>query len=133
MSHIILFRYLYQIESLGDEEEEETAIFHSNTMDESVDSDTKFHFDLHILKHLAPVDETSNLCPVIDAKVMNLTDEDTPQIYALCGRSAQSSLRILRRGLEVNELVSYPLPGTPSAVWSVKKSAEGMFSIQTDT
>jgi splicing factor 3B subunit 3 len=122
-------RFLYQIESLGDEDGDEAAVvFHSDSMDED-DEDvvgSKYCFDVHGLKHLVPVDETPNLCPVVDAKIMNLTDEDTPQIYALCGRSAQSSLRILRRGLEVTEIVSYPLPGTPSAVWSIKTSEQGI-------
>ena len=33
--------------------------------------------------------------------VADLAAEDTPQLYVACGRGPQSSLRVLRHGLEV--------------------------------
>ena len=37
--------------------------------------------------------------------VADLAAEDTPQLYVACGRGPQSSLRVLRHGLEVSEPV----------------------------
>ena len=71
------------------------------------------------------MDELESLSPLIDAKVLNLTDEDTPQIYALCGRGSRSTFRILRHGLEVSELAVSELPGNPNAVWTVRGSVQG--------
>jgi len=36
-----------------------------------------------------------------------LANEDTPQLYAACGRGPRSSLRVLRHGLEVR---SFAIP-----------------------
>lgn len=55
------------------------------------------------------------------AQVLDLVREDTPQLYALCGRGPQSSLRVLRHGLAVQELAMSELPGVPNAVWTAKK------------
>lgn len=52
-------------------------------------------------------------------------NEDTPQLYMLCGRGSRSTLRVLRHGLEVSEMAKSELPGNPSAVWTVKKRADG--------
>ncbi len=46
-------------------------------------------------------------------------------MYALCGRSSRSSLRVLRHGLEVSEMAVSELPGNPNAVWTVRKRADG--------
>lgn len=52
-------------------------------------------------------------------------NEDTPQVYAACGRGPRSSMRVLRHGLEVSEMAVSELPGNPNAVWTVKKRADG--------
>ena len=58
--------------------------------------------------------------------IFNLTaNEDTPQVYAACGRGPRSTLRVLRHGLEVTEMAVTELPGNPNAVWTVKKRADG--------
>jgi splicing factor 3B subunit 3 len=76
------------------------------------------------LKNLALLDEMESLCPVTAMKVENLHNEDTKQVYALCGRGHRSSLRVLRPGLSVAELARSPLPGTPTGVWTVRKSVD---------
>ncbi len=50
----------------------------------------------------------------------NLTEDDAPQIYAICGNGARSTFRTLKHGLQVNEIVASDLPGIPSAVWTTK-------------
>jgi splicing factor 3B subunit 3 len=80
------------------------------------------------LENLAIADELESLDPVIDSKVMNiLSNSDTPQIFAACGKGARSTFRTLRHGLEVEESVSSDLPGIPNAVWTTKKNEEGRF------
>lgn len=51
--------------------------------------------------------------------------EDTPQLYMACGRGSRSTLRVLRHGLEVSEMAVSELPGSPNAVWTVKRRADG--------
>ena len=55
-------------------------------------------------------------------KVANLAGEEIPQVYAACGRGARSSLRVLRPGLAVTEMAVSPLPGQPTAVWTIRRS-----------
>lgn len=77
------------------------------------------------LDNLILSDELDSLDPIIDAKVANILGQDTPQIFAACGRGARSTFRMLRYGLEVAETVSSDLPGVPNAVWTVKLNADG--------
>jgi splicing factor 3B subunit 3 len=79
------------------------------------------------LENLAVADELESLDPILDSKVMNLLpNSDTPQIFAACGKGARSTFRTLRHGLEVEESVSSDLPGIPNAVWTTKRSEDGM-------
>lgn len=82
------------------------------------------HFKPRPLKNLLLVDDMDSLSPIIDAKVMDLADEETPQIYALCGRGPRSTLRTLRHGLAVVEMAVSELPTNPGAVWTVRGSAK---------
>lgn len=52
-------------------------------------------------------------------QVANLLGEEIPQIYALTGRGPRSALAVLRPGLAVTELAVSPLPGQPTAVFTV--------------
>jgi splicing factor 3B subunit 3 len=81
------------------------------------------------LENLAVLDEIQSLDPIIDSNVLNvLPNSDSPQIFTACGRGPRSSLRTLRHGLEVEESVSSDLPGIPNAVWTTKKTEDGLFS-----
>ena len=65
--------------------------------------------------------------PSSHAQVANLLGEEIPQIYALCGRGPRSTLRVLRPGLAVTELAVSPLPGNPTAVWTIRRSLTDEF------
>ncbi|KAJ3195275.1 Splicing factor 3B subunit 3 [Irineochytrium annulatum] len=106
---------------LGDDDEDQVE-YESSIIPQ--DHDTIVPFQPRGLRNLTVVDEMDSLSPLIDAKVLNLTEEDTPQIFAVCGRGARSSFRILRHGLEATEIAVSELPGNPSAVWTVKASAK---------
>lgn len=84
-------------------------------------------FKPRALKNLLLYDDLASLSPVIDMKVIDAMGEGTPQIYALCGRGARSSLRILKQGLAVSEMAVSALPGKPSAVWTVKQGQDAEF------
>ncbi|CAM9666346.1 unnamed protein product [Ascophyllum nodosum] len=73
------------------------------------------------LNNLIGTDEVESLAPLTDMLVGDLAREDTPQMYTLCGRGNQSTLRILRHGLAVTELAENDLPGVPSAVFAFKE------------
>lgn len=57
----------------------------------------------------------------------DLVGEDTPQVYLSCGRGPRSSIRALRHGLEVAEMAVSELPGSPNAVWTVRRHKDGKF------
>ncbi|GAA5860506.1 hypothetical protein JCM3774_006190 [Rhodotorula dairenensis] len=112
---------LYQFEKLGDDDNE--TEFSSTDYDNcGAGSDLlpPALFRPRALENLAVADELESLAPILDAKVANYLGEDTPQVYAACGRGARSTVRILRQGLEVMEAVSSELPGAPIAVWTTK-------------
>jgi splicing factor 3B subunit 3 len=110
---------LFQIESLA--EDEEGAEWSSSSMDD----DSVPKFTPHQLTHLLPVDEMQSYNPILDSKVLNLTQEDSSQVYSLCGTGPNSSLKVLRNGLQISEIISYPLPGSPISVWCLKARREG--------
>jgi len=82
------------------------------------------HFRPRPLKNLLLVDDVESLAPIIDAKVLDLAGEETPQIYALCGRGPRSTMRTLRHGLAVAEMAVSELPSNPTAVWTVRGSSK---------
>ena len=96
-------------------------------MDMEEDNISVPYFNPRPLRNIVLVDEMESLSPIIDANVQNLTNDETPQVYALCGQGARSTFRILKYGLEVSEMAVSELPGNPNAVWTVKSSAEGIF------
>ncbi|KAJ3416788.1 Splicing factor 3B subunit 3 [Chytridiales sp. JEL 0842] len=116
--------YLYRVDSLGDDDEEQPEYESASTPE---DEDVLVPFNPRGLRNLTVIDEMDSLCPFIDSKVLNLTDEDTPQLFALCGRGARSSFRILRHGLETTEIAVSELPGNPNAVWTVKLNSSDEF------
>ncbi|EDV29081.1 uncharacterized protein TRIADDRAFT_49802 [Trichoplax adhaerens] len=114
--------HLYQIAHLGDNDEETEF---SSTM--LLDEGETFYYSLRPLKNLVEVDEVDSLCPITGCQVADLANEDTPQLYVSCGRGPNSTLRILRHGLEVTEMAVSELPGNPNGVWTVKTSASAEY------
>ena len=143
-----MISYLYQIAHLGDDDDEPEF---SSAM--PLEEGDTFFFAPRPLKNLVLVDEMESLSPVMACHIAdlgtglfalvvssneirylffiftNIANEDTPQLYTLCGRGPRSSLRVLRHGLEVSEMAVSELPGNPNAVWTVKKRADGKISI----
>lgn len=114
--------YLYQIAHLGDDDDEPEF---SSAM--PLEEGETFFFAPRPLKNLVMVDEMPSFAPIITSQVADLANEDTPQMYLLCGRGPRSSIRVLRHGLEVAEMAVSELPGNPNAVWTVKKRIDDDF------
>ncbi|XP_064640228.1 splicing factor 3B subunit 3 [Lineus longissimus] len=111
--------FLYQIAHLGDDDDEPEF---SSAM--PLEEGDTFFFAPRPLKNLVIVDEIDSLSPIMNCQIADLANEDTPQLYCLCGRGPRSTLRVLRHGLEVSEMAVSELPGNPNAVWTVKKNID---------
>ncbi|EJU02199.1 hypothetical protein DACRYDRAFT_21931 [Dacryopinax primogenitus] len=119
--------YLYQFQKLGDDDDEieySSVSYPDNGMADPI---PQAYFRPRPLENLVLADELNSFDPIVDAKVTNLLNTDTPQIFAACGRGARSSFRMLRHGLDVEETVSSELPGIPNAVWTVKLKADDQY------
>jgi splicing factor 3B subunit 3 len=111
---------IYQFKSLGQDE---------NSFASKVEFDkyTIPLFKVQKLKNLQLKESINSLSPIIEAKVVDLFKNQIPNIYAICGRSENSSLRVLRHGLPVEQFASVKLPANPISVWTVKKSLKEEF------
>eukprot|EP00039_Didymoeca_costata_P018972 m.335766 g.335766 ORF g.335766 m.335766 type:complete len:1204 (-) comp17672_c0_seq1:1765-5376(-) len=105
---------LYQVAQLGDNEDEPT---YSNLSPPT----QSFEFRPRKLLNLVSIDEVESLAPIMSCTVADLANEDSPQLYAACGKGARSNMRVMRHGLEVTQWAVSPLPGNPNAVWTVKR------------
>lgn len=111
--------HFYQFEKLGDDDEE----LEFSSEDFPTDPRAAYnpvYFHPRPLENLVLVESLDSMNPLIDCKIANLTEDDAPQIYSVCGNRARSTFRMLKYGLEVSEIVASELPGTPSAVWTTK-------------
>ena len=115
--------HFYQFEKLGDDDEEPEF-----SSDDFPTDPRAFYSPVYFyprpMGNLSLVESIDSMNPLIDCKVANLTGEDAPQIYSVSGNGARSTFRMLKHGLEVNEIVASELPGTPSAVWTTKLTRE---------
>ncbi|KAJ7975878.1 splicing factor 3B subunit 3-like [Quillaja saponaria] len=115
---------LYQFKGIGDDADVESS---SASLMETEEGFQPVFYQPRRLKNLVRIDQVESLMPIMDMKVSNLFEEETPQIFTLCGRGPRSSVRILRTGLAVSEMAVSKLPGVPSAVWTVKKNVNDEF------
>ena len=115
--------HFYQFEKLGDDDEE--VEFDSGAFPaDPTEAYEPIYFHPRAAENVNLVDSINSMNPIIDCKVANLTGEEAPQLYAICGTEARSTLRTLKHGLEVNDIVDSELPGVPHAVWTVKLTHE---------
>lgn len=114
--------YLYQIAHLGDDDGEPE--FSSAT---PLDDGQTFMFSPRPLKNLVAVDEIESLSPIMACQIADIANEDTPQLITACGKGPRSTLRVLRHGLEVSEMAVSELPGSPNAVWTIKRRGDEEF------
>ena len=111
--------HFYQFEKLGDDDNETEFDSDSYPADPS-EPYTPAFFTARSAENVNLVESIDSMNPQMDCKVANLTDEDAPQIYSICGTGARSSFRTLKHGLEVNDIVDSELPSAPTRVWTTK-------------
>lgn len=111
--------HFYQFEKLGDDDDE-TEFSSEDFLADTTASYQPIFFHPHVAGNLNLVESIDCMNPLMGCKVANLTDEDAPQIYSICGTGARSSFKTLKHGLEVSEIVESELPSVPSAVWTTK-------------
>ncbi|CAI7667469.1 unnamed protein product [Penicillium bialowiezense] len=109
----------YQFEKLGDDDEETEFSSDSFSADPNVPC-APIYFSPRGAENVNLMESSNSLTPLIDSKISNLTQDDAPQIYTICGSGARSSFRTLKHGLEVSEIVASDLQHVPSAVWTTK-------------
>jgi splicing factor 3B subunit 3 len=115
---------LYQFRDIGRDADVESS---SATLMETEEGFQPVFFQPRALKNLIRIDDIESLMPVMDMRIANLFDEETPQLFTACGRGPRSTLRILRPGLAISEMARSMLPAEPIAVWTVKKNINAMF------
>ncbi|KAF3322313.1 splicing factor 3B subunit 3-like protein [Carex littledalei] len=115
---------LYQFRAIGDGDDVESS---SASLMETDEGFQPVFFQPRGLRNLALIDQIESMMPIMDMRVVNLFEEETPQIFTLCGRGPRSTVRILRPGLAINEMAVSQLPGVASAVWTVKKNVNDEF------
>lgn len=74
------------------------------------------------LSNLLITDEINSLAPITDMIIDDVCNEESKQIYTLCGKGYRSKLRVLRHGIAVTEMAVSELPGRPLATWTIKQS-----------
>lgn len=111
--------HFYQFEKLGDDDEEIVFDSDSYPADWTETYEPAF-FHPRPAVNLGLVSSIDSLNPLMDCKVLNITEDDAPQIYTVSGGGARSSFKTLRHGLEVTEIVESALPSPPSAVWTTR-------------
>lgn len=115
--------HFYQFEKLGDDENE-TEFTSDSYPAHHLEPYDPAYFKPRPLDNLALVESVNSMNPMMGLKALNLTEDDAPQLYAVCGTGARSSFKTLRHGLEVSEIVESELPSVPSAVWTTKRTRE---------
>ncbi len=115
--------HFYQFEKLGDDDDE-TEFDSDSFPADPTEPYSPVYFHPRGAENVNLVESIDSMNPQMDCKVANLTEEDAPQIYSICGAGARSSFRTLKHGLEVNDIVDSELPAVPTHVWTTKITRE---------
>ncbi|KAF2119863.1 CPSF A subunit region-domain-containing protein [Lophiotrema nucula] len=119
-------RILYELESLGEETDDPVYESSQFPADPSESYDTPF-FRPRPLRNLTAVETVPSMNPIMDMEVANITMEDAPQIYTVCGTSARSTFRTTRNALDVLDLIESQLPQQATTVWTTKLTINDEF------
>ena len=106
---------VYQIQSEGGE---------GDVVETASGNEENVLFRPRDLQNIFLVDELNNLGPMTGLTATTFPQQNTPSLLTLCGRGPRSSLRCLQPGIQITEIASSPLPGTPNAVFGAKKTAD---------
>ncbi|KAG4293576.1 pre-mRNA-splicing factor rse-1 [Fusarium proliferatum] len=111
--------HFYQFEKLDDDDSEPPFISDDFPPDHPSGYQPVYFYP-RPLENLTLVESLESLSPLMDCKVADLTGDGAPQIYSVSGNGARSHFRILKHGLEINEVATSELPGTVYGVWATR-------------
>ncbi|KAI3638541.1 hypothetical protein MIR68_003039 [Amoeboaphelidium protococcarum] len=106
---------------------------HMNDRQQSMDRDgiagdrqrERSKYERTLMKNAAFITKLDSIAPVIAAKVISLDYSGIQSgIVVLSGSDSRSSLKLLRNGCKMEINVTFPLQGTPTNVWSLKKAVD---------
>ncbi|KAF5707948.1 pre-mRNA-splicing factor rse-1 [Fusarium mundagurra] len=118
--------HFYQFEKLGDDDSEPSVTSDDFPTDPRAVYQPVYFYP-RPLENLTLVQAIDSLSPLMDGKISDLTGEGAPQIYSVSGNGARSHFRMLKHGLEINEVATSELPGTVSGVWTTKLTRHGKY------
>ncbi|KND95090.1 Pre-mRNA-splicing factor RSE1 [Tolypocladium ophioglossoides CBS 100239] len=113
----------YQFEKLAEDDDELEFSSENFPVDPQAAYDPVYFYP-RLAENMRMYHDIPSMNPLMDCQVANLTGEDVPQIYTVCGTGARSTFRMLRHGLDVMSIVTSELPGAPVAVWTLKLSRD---------
>ena len=113
----------YQFEKLAEDDDELEFSSENFPVDPQAAYDP-IYFYPRLAENVRLYHDIPSMNPLMDCQVANLTGEDAPQIYTVCGTGARSTFRMLKHGLDVMSIVTSELPGAPVAVWTLKLSRD---------
>lgn len=121
---------LYQIQQVDDPKEKVfSSIEYLKQKEAGMDDDEKiFQFKPHDeLRNMITIHEIQSMAPILSSKTFNQLDDH--QLIVSCGSNKNSSLRVLKHGLRVDELNAEPtiLPSVATGLWSVKKRCDSRY------
>lgn len=121
--------HLYQIEQVADQEVQsfcsKTYAKLLNGANDCLEDSKIFQFKPRELRNLVLIDEVQSMAPILSATSFNRFDEH--QLVVACGTNKNSSLRVLRYGLEVTERAESQLPSVATGLWSVRKRCDSIY------
>jgi splicing factor 3B subunit 3 len=89
--------------------------------------DITIMFNPREMKNLLQCDEILSLGCVTDFIVNDLSNEGIIKIYALCGNSSRSSLKVIKQGLSITDIANTTLPGKPTGIWTIKGAISDIY------
>lgn len=117
---------LYRFLNLGDDYPGIDSMSYSAADNSPPPYDPEYFHAQEMEDSLEPLTTIDTSNPLLASKVANITDDDAPQIFSVCGTGARSSFKMMRHGLNVSELAESPLPAAPNAIWTTKLAHEDM-------
>lgn len=119
----------FHIDDLADKETDNDDLWSSLEFpSEPTDRYEPVYFWPRPLKYTTLSLNLPSLSPLMRTKVDNLTGEDAPQIYGVSGAGNRSSFKMLKHGLEVEEVVDSPLGNvTYQNLWSLKQRQSDLY------
>ncbi|KAF1998452.1 hypothetical protein P154DRAFT_578032 [Amniculicola lignicola CBS 123094] len=119
-------RAVYDMVSLGEDTEDPEYDSTQFPLDTNEDFSVPF-FTPRPLQNLSAVDAVPSQNPIMDMDVADMTRNEAPQIYTVCGSGARSTFRVTKNAMAVLEAIDTPLPEPATEIWTARLTSEDEF------